>query len=84
MCCEYGAANNAVYEMIQAARRKDPGFDIKLLRGIVDFNLKHKTAVENIRYCKICGEPASGEVCAVCKLRAKLSTSSLLKSPGLS
>lgn len=83
VCCEYGlcgAANGAVHEMVQAARKRDPDFDIKLLRGVVDFNLKHGAAVENLRYCKICGEPTSGEVCAVCKLRAKLSTSSLLIS----
>jgi tRNA(Ile)-lysidine synthase TilS/MesJ len=77
ICCEYGLCNAAhaeVYEMIRAARRRDPDFDLKLIGGIVDFNLRYgRDEAEEIRRCKICGEPASGEVCAVCKLRMRLS-----------
>jgi tRNA(Ile)-lysidine synthase TilS/MesJ len=77
ICCEYGLCNAAhaeVYEMIRAARRRDPDFDLKLIGGVVDFNLRYgRDEAEEIRRCKICGEPASGEVCAVCKLRMRLS-----------
>jgi tRNA(Ile)-lysidine synthase TilS/MesJ len=77
ICCEYGLCNAAhaeVYEMVRAARRRDPDFDLKLIGGIVDFNLRYgRDEAGEIRRCKICGEPASGEVCAVCKLRMKLS-----------
>jgi tRNA(Ile)-lysidine synthase TilS/MesJ len=77
ICCEYGlcnAAHTEVYEMIRAARRRDPDFDLKLIGGVVDFNLRYgRDEAEEIRRCKICGEPASGEVCAVCKLRMRLS-----------
>ena len=77
ICCEYGLCNAAhaeVYEMIRAARRRDPYFDLKLIGGIVDFNLRYgRDEAEEVRRCKICGEPASGEVCAVCKLRMRLS-----------
>jgi tRNA(Ile)-lysidine synthase TilS/MesJ len=77
ICCEYGLCNAAhaeVYEMIRAARRRDPDFDLKLIGGVVDFNLRYgRDEAEEIRRCKICGEPTSGDVCAVCKLRMKLS-----------
>jgi tRNA(Ile)-lysidine synthase TilS/MesJ len=77
ICCEYGLCNAAhaeVYEMIRAARRRDPDFDLKLIGGVVDFNLRYSRGeAEEIRRCKICGEPASGDVCAVCKLRMRLS-----------
>lgn len=78
VCCEYGLCNAAhaeVYEMIRAARRRDPDFDLKLIGGVVDFNLRYgRDEAEEIRRCKICGEPTSGDVCAVCKLRARLNT----------
>ncbi|MCI4446649.1 MAG: adenine nucleotide alpha hydrolase family protein, partial [Pyrobaculum sp.] len=77
VCCEYGLCNAAhaeVYEMIRAARRRDPDFDLKLIGGVVDFNLRYgRDEAEEIRRCKICGEPTSGEVCTVCKLRMRLS-----------
>jgi tRNA(Ile)-lysidine synthase TilS/MesJ len=77
VCCEYGLCNAAhaeVYEMIRAARRRDPDFDLKLIGGVVDFNLRYgRDEAEEIRRCKICGEPTSGDVCAVCKLRMRLS-----------
>lgn len=77
ICCEYGLCNAAhaeVYEMIRAARRRDPDFDLKLIGGVVDFNLRYgRDEAEEIRRCKICGEPTSGDVCAVCKLRMRLS-----------
>ena len=77
VCCEYGLCNAAhaeVYEMIRAARRRDPDFDLKLIGGVVDFNLRYgRDEAGEIRRCKICGEPASGDVCTVCKLRMRLS-----------
>jgi len=77
ICCEYGLCNAAhaeVYEMIRAARRRDPDFDLKLIGGVVDFNLRYgRDEAGEIRRCKICGEPASGDVCTVCKLRMRLS-----------
>jgi tRNA(Ile)-lysidine synthase TilS/MesJ len=77
ICCEYGLCNAAhaeVYEMLRAARRRDPDFDLKLIGGIVDFNLRYgRDEAEEIRRCKICGEPTSGEMCTVCKLRMRLS-----------
>jgi len=60
--------------MTRAARRRDPDFDLKLIGGIVNFNLRYGgDEAEEIRRCKICGEPTCGDVCAVCKLRMKLS-----------
>jgi len=77
VCCEYGLCNAAhaeVYEMIRAARRRDPDFDLKLIGGVVDFNLRYgRDEAGEIRRCKICGEPTSGEVCTVCRLRMRLS-----------
>ncbi|MEM1597285.1 MAG: ATP-binding protein [Pyrobaculum sp.] len=73
VCCEFGlcgAAHLEVYEMMKAARRRDPDFDLRLMRGVVEFNLRHGVRPADVKRCKICGEPASGEVCAVCKLRA--------------
>ena len=85
VCCEYGlcgATHAEVYEMIYAARRRDPDFDLKLLGGIVDFNLKYGRSTHGeVRRCEICGEPSSGVICAVCKLRLRLGTSPGLKSP---
>lgn len=79
VCCEYGlcgAAHAEVYEMLAAARRRDPDFDLKLIGGVVDFNMKFGRAeVGQLHKCKICGEPASGEICAVCKLRAAVAKS---------
>jgi tRNA(Ile)-lysidine synthase TilS/MesJ len=46
---------------------------LKLIGGVVDFNLRYgRDEAEEIRRCKICGEPTSGEVCTVCKLRMRL------------
>jgi len=76
VCCEYGlcgAAHAEVVEMLRAARRRDPDFDLKLMRGVVDFNTKFRPAEEEpVKKCKICGEPTSGEVCTVCRLRSLL------------
>ena len=78
LCCEYGLCNAThieVYEMIRATRRRDPDFDLRLIGGIVAFNLKYgKDKLDQLRRCRVCGEPTSGEICAVCKLRMKLST----------
>ncbi len=76
VCCEYGlcgAARNGIGELISAMRRRDPDYDLKLLRGVVDFNLKYGKAVwGRVKICKECGEPSSGEICTICKLRKLL------------
>ncbi|MEZ0318425.1 MAG: adenine nucleotide alpha hydrolase family protein [Pyrobaculum sp.] len=72
-CCEFGlcgAAHLEVYEMLKAARRRDPDFDLRLMRGVVEFNLRYAKPTAEVKRCRICGEPASGEVCTVCKLRS--------------
>lgn len=52
-------------EIVYEIERKKPGFVKNFVRGLV----KPSEKFEEVSYCKICGEVASGEICAFCRLR---------------
>ncbi len=55
-------------EIVYEIERRKPGFVKNFVRGLV----RPAEEFEEIRYCKICGEVASGEICAFCRLKEKL------------
>ncbi len=56
-------------EIVYDIERKKPGFVKNFVRGLV----RPPEEFEEIKYCRICGEVASGDVCAFCRLRERLS-----------
>jgi len=56
-------------EIVYEIERKKPGFVKNFVRGLV----RPAEEFEETKYCKICGEVASGDVCAFCRLRERLS-----------
>lgn len=59
-------------EIIYGIELKKPGFSKNFVRGILN---KAEKPLET-RYCSICGEISSGEVCSFCKIRMKFSSQS--------
>ncbi|MBO8180130.1 MAG: adenine nucleotide alpha hydrolase family protein [Archaeoglobus sp.] len=55
-------------EIVYEIERRKPGFVKNFVRGLV----RPAEEFEETRYCKICGEVASGEICAFCRLKEKL------------
>lgn len=56
-------------EIVYEIERRKPGFVKNFVRGLV----KPAEKFGEINYCKICGEVASGEICAFCRLRQSFS-----------
>ncbi|WP_290596583.1 MULTISPECIES: ATP-binding protein [unclassified Archaeoglobus] len=54
-------------EIVYDIERKKPGFTKNFIRGL----LIEKGEFGEVNYCRICGEVASGDVCAFCKLRMR-------------
>jgi len=54
-------------EIIYEIERRKPGFVKNFVRGLV----RPAEEFEETKYCKICGEVASGEICAFCRLKEK-------------
>jgi len=52
-------------EIVYEIERRKPGFVKNFVRGL----MKPAEGFGEIRYCKVCGEVSSGEVCAFCKLK---------------
>ncbi len=55
-------------EIVYEIERRKPGFVKNFVRGLV----RPAEEFGETRYCKICGEVASGEICAFCRLKEKL------------
>uniref|UniRef100_A0A7C3MF86 Adenine nucleotide alpha hydrolase family protein n=1 Tax=Archaeoglobus fulgidus TaxID=2234 RepID=A0A7C3MF86_ARCFL len=55
-------------EIVYEVERRKPGFVKNFLRGLV----RPAEGFEKISYCKICGEVASSEICAFCRLKERL------------
>mgnify|MGYP000406751095 CR=1 FL=1 len=53
-------------EIVYEIERKKPGFTKNFVRGLV-----REGKFPETRYCKICGEVSSSEVCSFCKLRRR-------------
>ncbi|MEG9194938.1 MAG: ATP-binding protein [Candidatus Methanoglobus sp.] len=59
-------------EIVYDIELKKPGFTRNFVRGLVG---KAENPLET-RYCSVCGEISSGEVCSFCKIRMKFTRSS--------
>ena len=55
-------------EIVYEIERKKPGFAKNFVRGL----LAEKQEFQETRYCKICGEVSSAEICAFCRLKMKV------------
>ena len=55
-------------EIVYEIERRKPGFTKNFLRGLV----RPAEEFDKTGYCKICGEVASGEICAFCRLKERL------------
>lgn len=58
-------------EIIYEIERRKPGFVKNFVRGLVS---ETKIGIET-RYCSICGEVCTGEICSFCKIRKRFSKS---------
>ena len=63
------APNPEWKEIVYDIERRKPGFVKNFVRGLV----RPAEEFEETKYCKICGEVSSGDVCAFCRLRERLS-----------
>ncbi len=56
-------------EIVYEIERRKPGFAKNFVRGL----LSEKEEFRETRYCKLCGEVSSADVCAFCRLRSRMS-----------
>ncbi|MGC8993379.1 MAG: ATP-binding protein [Candidatus Aenigmatarchaeota archaeon] len=59
-----------IKKILNESKKIIPDISIKISKSLEKININYQ---ENIRECKICGEPTSGEICGVCKLKQKIS-----------
>ncbi|QOJ79141.1 adenine nucleotide alpha hydrolase family protein [Infirmifilum lucidum] len=57
---------------VLSVEEKHPGFRVQLVRGIAKIPDLYEPGT--LRECRVCGEPASSEVCSFCRIRLKLSS----------
>ncbi|MET1124362.1 MAG: tRNA 2-thiocytidine biosynthesis TtcA family protein [Archaeoglobaceae archaeon] len=57
-------------EIVYEIERRKPGFAKNFVRGLAS----EAKGFGEVRYCRMCGEVASGELCAFCKLRLRLTS----------
>ncbi|WP_121923354.1 TIGR00269 family protein [Hydrogenothermus marinus] len=71
-----GASSIEYKEFLSRLEEKHPGtklqFYTNFLKKMYPLLNKEKEKKEELKYCKICGEPSYNEICSVCKLKQKV------------
>lgn len=73
--CSYYQRKDKWTESLRGIDKIIPDFKIKIARTLekVNINLEEASEQESeIRECRICGEPTSKEICAICKIKENL------------
>lgn len=73
--CSYFQRKDKWTEILRDVDKKIPDFKIKIARTLekIEIILPDVQKKEEIKECSICGEPTNQEICAVCKIKQKLS-----------
>ncbi len=69
--CPFSPPKDEWKEIVREIERKKAGFMRNFVRGIAKIAAASGESVASVKYCKICGEIASSDVCAFCKLRLR-------------
>ena len=73
--CSYFQRKDKWTEILREIDKKIPDFKIKIARTLekIEIVLPNIQKKEEIKECSICGEPTSQEICAVCKIKQRIS-----------
>ena len=76
--CPYAPSNDVWKEIIYDIERKKPGFKKCFVTNLIRYltsrnNSKNHSNNKSYRYCKLCGEITTSDVCAFCKLKQRAS-----------
>ena len=71
--CPFSPPKDEWKEIVREIERKKAGFMQNFVRGIAKLAgiSEAGESAASVKYCKICGEIASSDVCAFCKLRLR-------------
>ena len=67
---------NKWYDIIDRLESEVPGFKERLLNSVIKMS-SYFESEEQLKLCKICGEPTNTEICAFCRLTGKTKNSKL-------
>lgn len=75
--CSFFMRNDKITNVLRVIDEKIPDFKFKLIKTLEKIKIESKKEVkkEEIKECKICGEPTNQEICAICKIKKKMNTS---------
>jgi tRNA(Ile)-lysidine synthase TilS/MesJ len=67
---------NKWYDIIDRLESEVPGFKERLLNSVIKMSTYFESE-DQLKFCKICGEPTNTEICAFCRLTGKIKNSKL-------
>ena len=70
--CSYFLRKDKWNELLQLVDERRPDFKLNIVRGLEKIEIKIKKSPRVLKECSSCGEPTDQEICAVCRIKARL------------